>query len=204
MSKKFIGIYSKSDILTLLGLAFAMLGIFSSMSGNPRYGIFCLMFAAMCDGFDGVVARKLQRSKAAEFYGVELDSLVDIVSFGVLPVVIGWSLGNNGILNILIFVFYICCGVIRLAYFNTLSAEKSSEPGYFAGMPITTIAILLPLVYFTSERFNFTNGYRFVFLIAGLFFILNIKIKKPNLALRILLCAAGVLAIVLYTILNLS
>ena len=196
MKKKFIGIYNKSEIITLLGLMFAALGIFSSMSGNALYGVFCLMIAGMCDAFDGVVAKKISRDKSAEFYGVQLDSLVDIVSFGALPVIIGWSLGNNSAPDVFIYIFYLCCGVIRLAYFNTLSAERQSKPRYFAGLPITSISAILPLFYFLFERFNFIYGYRLVFLIAGLLYILNIKIKKPDLVFRIMLCAIGVLVII--------
>jgi CDP-diacylglycerol--serine O-phosphatidyltransferase len=200
MKKMFIGTYNGSEILTLLGLGFAALGIFSSISGNVLHGVFCLMFAAMCDGFDGIVARRIKRDKAAEFYGIELDSLVDVVSFGALPVVIGWSLGLTTLPDVFIFAFYICCGVIRLAHFNTLTlvGGKTSKPGHFTGLPITTAAIIVPLCYLLFEAFSVPVGaYRFVYFFTGLFYILNIKIKKPGLAFRMILCAAGLAVIIL-------
>ena len=197
MKNKIIGIYNKSEIITLLGLVFASLGIFSCMAGNALHGVFCLMWAGMCDGFDGVIAKRLTRDKKAEFYGVELDSFVDIVSFGVLPIAIGWSLGLKSPADIILFIFYICCGVIRLAYFNTLSAHEPPGPVSFTGLPITTVSIILPLVYFIFQNTGFINAYRIIFLFSGFLYILNFKVKKLRLLYRIILCAIGVLVIIL-------
>ena len=198
MKNRLIGIYNGSEILTLLGLCFAVFGIFSTMNGNALYGVYCLMLAGMCDGLDGVVARRIKRDRDARFYGVELDSLVDVVSFGALPVVIGWSLSGGETVDILILMFFICCGVIRLAFFNTLTLSQGEavKPEHFAGLPITTIAIILPLFYYFFEVVYSIDGLRYVFLVTGCMYITNFKIKKPGIAARIVLCIAGVAVII--------
>ena len=97
--------------------------------------------------FDGVVARKCKRTEDEKRFGVELDSLVDVVNFVVLPIVIATAMGLTKWYQVLIFMLYAICGVARLGYFN-ISIEDSSKPvKYYQGLPVTFIAFLYPIFY---------------------------------------------------------
>ena len=88
-----IGFYDYTVILTYLGFASGMVGIYLSILGHPFGAIICLMFSGLCDMFDGKVARTKQRRTLEERqFGIQLDSLSDLVCFGVLPSLIGYSL----------------------------------------------------------------------------------------------------------------
>ena len=89
-----IGYYDYTVLLTYLGFASGMVGIYLSILGDPFKAIICLMFSGLCDMFDGKVARtKKRRTVEERQFGVQLDSLSDLVCFGILPAMIGYSLG---------------------------------------------------------------------------------------------------------------
>jgi CDP-diacylglycerol--serine O-phosphatidyltransferase len=95
------------------------------------------------DVFDGKVARSRQQHSAL---GRELDSLADVISFGVAPAALGFAAGLRGGWDAVILVYFVCCGVSRLARFN-VTAEKLSEGGekvkYFEGTPIPTSVVIV-------------------------------------------------------------
>jgi CDP-diacylglycerol---serine O-phosphatidyltransferase len=103
-----------------------------------------LPLAGVCDYLDGRVARWRRRHSAL---GAQLDSLADLISFGVAPAVLGHALGLQGGFDVLILGFFVCCGLSRLARYNVTAAALADEQGkvrYFEGTPIpTSIAIVL-------------------------------------------------------------
>ena len=115
-----IGYYNYTVILTYLGLTSSIIGIYYSMEYHPFIGILCLLFSGLCDMFDGKVARTKKRSKQEKDFGIQLDSLSDLVCFGILPITIGYSIGLESPAYLPIFVLYVLGALIRLAYFNTL------------------------------------------------------------------------------------
>lgn len=181
-------ICDKANILTYVGLILAVLGMQLCFVGNIDLAVMCLLIAGICDGFDGAFARKLRKDGDPNF-GVELDSLVDIISSGVFPVVICISMGFNNILDLVIYSIFLVCGVGRLAYYNITSKENS---GYFTGVPITVSTILLPLIYvITKKEIVFVGS----LLALSVAYISNFKIKKLNLKSKIALSVVGVLFI---------
>ena len=102
--------------------------------------------------FDGVVARTHKtRSEDAKKFGIQIDSLCDIVCFGVGPAIICYCMGMNGIVGVLILMFYVLAGLIRLAYFNVTEenrqkAEKGVRKAY-NGIPVTTTAVVIPFFF---------------------------------------------------------
>ena len=91
-----IGVYDYTVLLTYLGFASGVFGIIEAFNGRIFPAIICLMFSGLCDMFDGKVARtKKKRTVEERHFGIQLDSLSDLVCFGVLPAVIGYSLGLN-------------------------------------------------------------------------------------------------------------
>src|SRR5574344_1694494 len=132
--KKFIGYYRDCDLLTMTGTSMALLGSILAINGNKLLPIFCLIISGICDGFDGKLARRKEATKEQSVYGVQLDSLSDLISFGVFPLVLTVScLPHNCYYAWIALLFYSLCGMVRLAYFNTLDICKKSEKGYFVG-----------------------------------------------------------------------
>jgi CDP-diacylglycerol--serine O-phosphatidyltransferase len=109
-----------------------------------------LPVAMLCDYADGFIARKQARQSK---FGPDLDSLADIVSFGVAPVILGFAIGMRGLWDCVVFVFFVVCGVSRLARFNATREELTNKAGrvkYFEGTPIPTsvaIVLLLAILY---------------------------------------------------------
>lgn len=195
-----IGVYRKCDWVTMTGTSSAIVGILLASNGKTMYAVFCLIFSAICDAFDGVVARKFRSLKDYEIYGIELDSLNDAIAFGVLPMMIVQNLVTKSIYLDIISVFFCIAGVIRLAYFNMLSALKKGTGKEFIGMPITCSAIIIPLVYFIT--FIIGKEYRDIIftltlLITGILFITPIKLKKLSTREKVTLSLIGILAIVI-------
>ena len=134
-----IGVYNHSVIVTYLGVALAVSGMVFSFNGYAEYAILCLALAGACDTFDGKIARAMKnRTEDMIIFGVQIDSLCDMVCFGVTPAVIAYNLGLQTPWGIAIEIIFVICGAIRLAYFNTLEELKkkeppSDEPKYFRG-----------------------------------------------------------------------
>ena len=107
-----------------------------------------LPLALVFDAFDGYVARLNRRRQS--LLGADLDSLADVISFGVAPAVLGYTLGLRGGWDMLCLVYFVVCGVSRLARFNvTSSALTNAETGkvkYFEGTPIPTSILIVGLL----------------------------------------------------------
>ena len=175
--KKIIGYYRDCDFLTMTGTSMALLGIVFAINGNKLLPIFCLILSGICDAFDGKLARRRESTKEQNVYGVQLDSLSDLISFGVFPLVLTVTcLPKNCYLAWVAMIFDSLCGMIRLAYFNTLDICNKSEKGYFIGAPITTISIIYPIVYLIC----FFNKFEHFPIISSIFFISNIPLKYEN------------------------
>lgn len=182
----FIGFYSIANAVTLLGLVSAVMSCFLSAQGNFKFAVIMLVLSAICDMFDGRIARSVpDRTEKDKSYGIQLDSLCDIVSFGVAPAFIAFNLGFSSIPDLLIYLFFIVCGAIRLAYFNTLALTTPDKPmKHYRGLPIPAssfaIPILVLLMTFIAPSVTVWL-FRITFFGLGLCYILNIKIKKPSL-----------------------
>lgn len=146
-----------ADFVTL-GNGFAGAGaILSAMqflaSGEPRWlwVAFGLMpLALLLDFLDGRVAR--WRFKKSPL-GADLDSLADVISFGMAPAALAFAVGMRGALDVAVLLYFVACGISRLARFNVTSAELADETGkvkYFEGTPIpTSLALVMVLAVAT-------------------------------------------------------
>ena len=187
MKKKyFIGQYRFCDLITMCGTLSAILGIILSIAEFEVTPFILLFLCSIFDSIDGLFARKRKNTEFETTYGVELDSLSDMISFGVFPAVLAINtitLDNCNILACVIISAYVLCGLIRLAYFNTLNITKTNEKGYFRGVPITTIAFIYPLVYLLHliSYDVYSIGTLITFVVLGTLFISNIRVKKPNI-----------------------
>lgn len=134
-----IGFYNASVILTYLGVVSAVFGMSQAFNGNFKIAILCLMISGLTDMYDGTIAKMIKRSEDAKKFGIEIDSLCDLVCFGVYPVVIGYCLGMDQWYARIIYMCYVLGGVIRLAYFNVTEeqrqAHSSSRRKHYQGLP---------------------------------------------------------------------
>jgi CDP-diacylglycerol--serine O-phosphatidyltransferase len=147
--------YTPADALTIGNAACGTVCVFLCLdylaTGIPRLlGIAFLLLplALVCDVLDGYVARRNPRRQSV--LGADLDSLADVISFGVAPAVLGFTLGLRGGWDMLILTYFVVCGVSRLARFNvTASALADSDTGkvkYFEGTPIPTSVLIVVLL----------------------------------------------------------
>ena len=205
----FIGFYDYTVILTYLSLISALCGITQAASGHFNAAVICLGICGVCDSFDGRVARsKKNRTEDEKAFGVQIDSLCDLVCFGIFPAVFCYCLGVQGILGIAIISFFSICAVIRLAYYNVLDEKKKngtySDTAAFRGLPVTMSSILIALTYclnFVVPENVFLIILHIVPVLIGFLNILDFRIeKKPSLKQLIFLIVA-VSAFVIGTIL---
>lgn len=191
-----IGFYSYTVVLTYLGLASAAMGMILTFQGFAKYALFCLAFSGLCDMFDGKVARlKKDRTEDEKRFGIQIDSLCDVVCFVAFPMILCYSIGMRGPAGISILVFYLIAGVIRLAFFNVMEEKRQDETDearkYYQGLPITSIAIILPL--FCTLRpllgHRFLSELHICILTVGLLFIINFPLRKPGWKMLTLLVA---------------
>jgi CDP-diacylglycerol--serine O-phosphatidyltransferase len=186
----FIGYYNKSIILTFIGLLFTIIGIKYSIDANYFVASICLLLSGICDTFDGTVASLVKRNEKEKEYGVQLDSLVDVICFGIYPIIISMNLGYNSLINIIIYFIFIFCGVTRLAYFNVDSENKK----YFKGLPITMSSFIIPIALFISSNEIFLMS---IFLITSILYIIKFKIPKSDLKLKFLYLFISIIIILL-------
>jgi CDP-diacylglycerol---serine O-phosphatidyltransferase len=126
------------SLITIIGLFCGFLALISAMKGNFTYSIKCIALSFILDGLDGRVARKLN---ATSDFGKEIDSLSDVVAFGVAPAVLLYNWGLSRVADefgILISFLFVACGALRLARFNIMQADSGKK--HFEGLPIPAAA----------------------------------------------------------------
>ena len=120
-----IGFYDYTVILTYISLASSILGMISACYARIGWAIFFLGMSGLLDTFDGKVARtKKNRTEDEKRFGIQIDSLSDIVCFGVAPAVLCYCFGMRGIVGVAILMFYVLAGLIRLAWFNVMEEHR--------------------------------------------------------------------------------
>lgn len=205
-----IGFYDYTVVVTYISLISSIMGMFFTIDGKLPLAVFCLAFSGLCDMFDGKIARtKKNRTDDEKAFGIQIDSLCDIVCFGIFPIILGYQLGMCKIYSLMILAFYGVAGVIRLAYFNVMEEKRQSETSenrkYYQGLPITSMSVIMPLLFMVSVFFP---GFRYflvclhiAMLLVGFLFILNFRFRKPTnreLVILVAVVAVAVLFILLY------
>ena len=164
------------NLITLSGLSFGLSSMRFAIEGEYNLAILCILFAAVCDALDGMLARHLDSESDL---GFQLDSLSDFLSFGIAPGLLMYMAVFNqnsiGAFAALIFIVFSC---LRLALFNVLHEKSKNNEAqridFFTGIPTPAgaILILLPLTHvyigydWAYENLNFVAGY--IILISGL------------------------------------
>lgn len=179
----FIGNLNLANIMTLAGLTFSVFACFFSFDGEIGYAIICLMASGLFDLFDGLVAGKLERSEKEALLGAQLDSLADLVCFGVTPIIIALNTGLNSMFDVALMAVYLCCAAMRLAYFNIYGKHDENGRQYYTGLPVTYAALIFPVVFISLNIIDLDiarNIVRLTFFVVALAFVLKVKIVKPK------------------------
>ena len=195
-----LGFYNYTVILTYISLLVSTLGVFLAMTGQIKLAVVCLMVSGLCDMFDGKIASTRERTKEEKRFGIQIDSLCDLICFGVLPAIIVYQIREGKIDSIFVGSFYVLCALIRLSYFNVMEETRQDEVGgireAYQGLPVTTIAIILPFFYI------FSNGLRsivfsLVLFAVGSLFLSTINVKKFGVKGMAMLAFLGMAELIL-------
>lgn len=203
MNGKLLGFYNYTVILTYIGAMAGFLGIIVTMDGDVWTGLVCLMLAGLCDMFDGAVASTRKRNADEKHFGIQIDSLSDLICFGVLPAVILYCVNRGSDISYAVSAFYVLGALIRLAYFNVDEQKRQQALDdarkYYYGLPVTMVAMILPLVFILCDIAGKKRGFAGTVALAvtGILFLLPFKIKKPEIAGKIALGICGVFEFVM-------
>ena len=190
------------NTLTLIGVCIGLSSIKFALDLKYELAIIAIVFAALIDTLDGRIARLI---KGTSQVGKELDSLTDVISFGVAPAFIMyfWSLNNLGKFGWLLCLIYVVCVVLRLARFNVSSNEESSwKENFFVGVPspVGGILVLMPLIYSLSEFELFNINFE---LIVPIFFAITSFLlisKIPTYSLKKIIVPRAMTIFLLFSI----
>lgn len=219
-----IGFYDYTVILTYSSVISATVGIFLALIGtqHPYLATLCLLFCGLCDAFDGRVARSKQdRSDDMCSFGVQIDSLSDLLAFGILPACIGYSMWENmynqhggfqlpSALILAISCLYVLGALIRLAYFNVTEEQRQKEEDgcrkYYQGLPVTSAALIFPTAALLEEILPGNNSwlYYVVMLLTAVLFVGNFKLRKPGFKTILCMVGIGLIEIILFLIVKFS
>ena len=174
------------NILTLIGVCIGLTSIKFAFDGKFELAVIAVIIAGVIDGLDGRIARLI---KGTSKVGKELDSLTDVISFGVAPAFIMyfWALSEIGRLGWLISLIYVICVALRLARFHVASGgDPSWKDNYFEGIPSPAggVLVLMPLIYSFSEIQFFNPDYKLVVPILFITISILLISKIPTYSLK--------------------
>ena len=182
-----IGFYNYSVILTYISLVSSLFGMMLTVNNHYKLAVLFLAISGLCDMFDGKIARAMKnRTEDEKKFGIQIDSLCDVVCFGAFPIILCYRLGMSNPIGIIFLMIYGVASVIRLGFFNVMEEQRQEETDsnrkYYQGLPITSIAVALPILYVTRSflKGDFIILLHIVIIAIGVLFITNFKFKKPH------------------------
>ncbi len=167
------------NICSLLGLLCAVFGIFFAIEGYFLASIIGVLWAVLFDWFDGIIARKIKgRTKEQKVFGGQLDSMIDIVSFGILPAILLLSYGNYSLWFMPGVFIIISTSAIRLSYFNVYGLIDSKT---YMGLALDNNVLILAFVFLFESFFSHTTFSIIIYTILMILSVLNLaSIPTPK------------------------
>ncbi len=201
-----LGFWNKAVYITYFGAFAAVCGLLLAITyNNIDYAFIGMILADICDMFDGKIARHMKNRKEIEKdFGVQIDSLADIVCFITVPAITLYFFGLREVYQIILLALYVVCGIVRLAYFNVAMSDKNKAISYYQGLPVPVSVPIFGLVWLLSGIINFDAVLVYTILvpIVGFLHISKIRIKKfTGLWFYISMCIIAAIGITLLFVL---
>ncbi|MBP5702627.1 MAG: phosphatidylcholine/phosphatidylserine synthase, partial [Lachnospiraceae bacterium] len=153
---------------------------------------------------DGAVARKIKRTEEEKAFGIELDSLADVISFVVFPIIIFCRLGYLSVAHLVVYLLFAVAGIARLGYFNVTTADSEGPVKHYMGLPVTYTALIFPIFYpLAALAENYVPTYYSlpVCMLAVAFLeVLKVKVAKPKGIAYAIVSFFAILYIVYYLV----
>ena len=167
------------NICSLVGLLSTIVGIYFAILGNFQAAIIAVLWAVLLDWYDGIIARKMKgRTKAQGDFGAQLDSMIDIVSFGILPAIILLSYGDYNIWFFPGAFVIIAASAIRLSYFNIYGLIDSKT---YKGLALDNNVLILAFVFLFESFFTQSAFSILIYALLMLLSALNLSsIQTPK------------------------
>ncbi|AMC10310.1 CDP-alcohol phosphatidyltransferase [Lutibacter profundi] len=167
------------NICSLLGLLSALFGIYFAITGNFLASIIGVLWAVLFDWFDGIIARKMKgRTKEQGKFGSQLDSMIDIVSFGILPAILLLSYGNYSLWFMPGAFIIVATAAIRLSYFNIYGLIDSKT---YKGLALDNNVLILAFVFLFESFFMHSTFSILIYAILIILSVFNLSsIKTPK------------------------
>lgn len=197
-----LGVYNYTVLLTYFGMLVSFLGISFAIHGDWKHALTCLMISGVCDMFDGKIASTMVRTKQEKSFGIQIDSLSDLICFGVLPAVFVCQAAAENKWAFAISAAYLLCTLIRLAWFNVDEEERQSKTQQprtvYLGLPVTSAALLLPLLagICGMAGLSFSRTAPYLLLAMSVAFLTPFPLKKPAVLGKLGILACGVAGLV--------
>ncbi len=187
MGQNIIKLIKPADIITLINALLGFVSILMTIMGQPENALILILIAVIADGADGAVARY----SGYGVLGANLDSLSDVISFGVAPAVAAFfSLPGYGNMNVFFSGLFLVCGILRLARFN-VSGKKEG----FDGIPITAGGFIVALFLLARDYVPFFE-YLFPALLIILSLLMISTISYPKIKTPILLAPIAIILVI--------
>ncbi len=197
-----IGCYNYTVILTYIGTVFGFAGITYAASGDIRTALLLLIAAGLCDMFDGKIAStKKDRTKDEKRFGIQIDSLSDLICFGALPAVIGYVCSGAKVWHIPFAAIYLLGALIRLAWFNVDEEQRQDQEAgsreKMRGLPVTSSALLIPIGIGLLSLLKLPVDMicPWFLLLIAIAFITPFTMKKPGVLGKIIMVLLGIAGI---------
>ena len=167
---KIFNLMKIADLFTIGNLCCGILSIILAIEGHFALGASLIFLAMILDVLDGKTATLMHEKN---LFGKQIDSMSDLVSFGVAPALLFYNLSSPDMVGIIVAIFFVTCGMLRLARYNISEGEG------FEGVPITVNGVLFPLLFLLFSNVPQTlNYWPIVFLIQGYLMVSTIKISR--------------------------
>lgn len=200
-----LGYYNYTVVLTYIGMLSGFAGMTFAVQGNIHNSLICLLASGICDMFDGKIASTMERTAQEKRFGIQIDSLSDMICFGVLPaIIVVVDCGINPF-SFSAASMYVLCALIRLAWFNVDEEERQDREDCrrtcYLGLPVTLAAVFVPAAVWLTESCGWQGlkVYPAVLYVMAAAFIIPFRIRKPSFPqIGIALCgAAGLILLAL-------
>lgn len=196
-----LGYWNRSVYITYLGAFLAVGGLLLTLqTANIDYSFVGMILASICDMFDGKIARGTKRSDKAKEFGVEIDSLADVICFITIPAITLYLVGLRENYQIVLLALYVVCGIIRLGYFNVNMSNKDKAIEYYEGLPVPVSVVIFGAVWLYGKlvEFNPIIIYTVLVPVVGILHISKFKLRKfTGIWFYASMCLLALLAIIL-------